>query len=225
MIHLNGNMFVAIDVETTGLDAKRHDILEFAAVLLDEDIKPHKEYPPCSFIMRPEAVEAIDWEAIRVLRTYDESLDISDIDLSKQKIQKCMNEGIDQSRAAELFVEWFEGISLAPKSRLIPVWHNGTFDKDFITQWLGRATWEYIFDSRDRDTMTIGAFLNDYAMFNNEYSVPFPKLKLSLLASKLGITQHTAHNALDDAVVTAEVYRQLIQGFKFTPRIDHSATK
>lgn len=208
-----------MDVETTGLDPTHHEILEVAVVPLNSNLDPHPKITPFHVVLKPDHPERIDFDAIRVLRTYDESFDSTDINIQKSRVIRAMDAGIEQSRAADLFVEWFEDIKLLPKKRLIPLAHNIVFDRAFMMSWLGQHSYNYVFDPRGRDTMTVAAFMNDYAAFGNVLELPFPKLKLSLLASKLGIPVHVAHNALDDAVNTAQIYRQMCMGRIFSPRI------
>lgn len=219
MINLNDNLMCAIDVETTGINPVKHDIIEIAIVPLQNNLDPWTKIMPFHLKLKPESPDNIDWEAIKVARTYDESLDQTDINLSKTRILECLRVGVEATRAADLLVEWFEDIGLKSKKRLVPLAHNWLFDSSFIKAWIGEANYDYIFDVRFRDTMVIAAFLNDFAEWSLRFQIPFHKLKLSLLANKLGIEQYNAHNALDDAVTTAKVYKQILQGFAFSPRI------
>lgn len=220
MINLNDNLMCAIDVETTGLDPFANDILEVAILPLTYDLEPSPNHVPFHAILKPESIDNIDFDAMRVLKTYDESMDNSDITLSKETLIRAVNSGIEQTRAADLLVDWFEQeLQLRPKKRIIPLAHNWFFDYQFILQWIGRKTYDYLFDPRHRDTMTIAAFHNDYAEFDNRLELPFPKLKLSLLCNKLGIEQRRAHNALEDAYTTAQVYKRLLNGTFYSPRV------
>lgn len=220
MINLNDNLMCAIDVETTGLDPMANDILEIAVVPLTYNLDPAPNIVPFHIMMKPESIDNIDFDAMRVLKTYDESMDNSDITLSKERLIRAVSSGIEQTRAADLLVEWFEEhVCLKPKKRIIPLAHNWIFDSAFLKQWMGPKSFDYLFDPRHRDTMTIAAFHNDYAEFDNRLELPFPKLKLSLLCNKLGIEQRRAHNALEDAVVTAQVYKRLLQGTFYSPRV------
>ena len=46
MIHLNGNILCAVDVETTGLEVGFHEIWQIAVLPLDSNIKPNKDILP-----------------------------------------------------------------------------------------------------------------------------------------------------------------------------------
>jgi DNA polymerase III epsilon subunit-like protein len=78
----------------------------------------------------------------------------------------------------------------------------------FIKAWMGDAQYRDLFHYHYRDTMHAAAYLNDRAAMHGE-KVPFSKIKLVYLASQLNVECDRAHNSLEDARITGEVYRKL----------------
>lgn len=201
MMHLNGSQICAIDTETTGLDPFLHEIWQIAIVPLDQHLEPRRGVLPFYIEMQPEKPELIDWTA-KVMKT------------NREAINRAMKNGHDQFVAADLFVEWVEKLDL-PNNKygnrkfIIPLGHNYAFDRSFIQQWLGVDLYDTIFNYHFRDSMIVAGFLSDHAGTHGESSVPFPNIKLSKLASKLNVPLAKAHDALQDALATAGIYKRL----------------
>jgi len=87
---------------------------------------------------------------------------------------------------------------------------NYNFDLGFIKNWLGPATYDEYFHGHYRDTMTTALYLNDRAAAHGE-QVKFARVGLGPLANKFNIENKSAHDALQDCVVTAAVYKKLCQ--------------
>lgn len=58
--------YLAIDVETTGLDSETSDIIELAAIPLDETLYPREEITPYHTLIKPRKDNPIDNNAIRI---------------------------------------------------------------------------------------------------------------------------------------------------------------
>lgn len=211
MNHLNDNLFCAIDTETTGLDYLQNEIIEIAVIPLDGALEVSRIHKIFHVTLKPDNLDAIQPDAVRVMKTYDnDMIDYTDMTASKEKIFAALASGIEQSRGEDLFNDWFHRLDLLPKKRIIPIAYNWPFDRDFIRQWLGATVFNDIFDSRHRDPLTIAQYFNDYCDMHNEPTVPFPKTKLTSICKRLGIRQERAHNALDDAYNTANVYKAMM---------------
>ena len=78
-----------------------------------------------------------------------------------------------------------------------------------MQNWVGDDNYKQFFDYQHRDTMVSANFLNDRALFHGE-KIPFPKLNLTSLCSSLNVDYQNAHDALQDCLATAEVYRRLL---------------
>lgn len=195
MTHLNGHLLCAIDTESTGLKAGYHDIIQVAIIPLDANIKPYKDKAPFYTDLQPKRPENYDPEAFKV---------------NRMKMVNAQLNGIEAFRAADLFDEWFENLQLGPNKRIIPLAHNWPHDRAFMVDWLGHETVNHCFDGRHRDTMVVASYANDLAEWRHE-QLPYAKVELRYLATTLKIHQERAHNALDDALTTAEVYRELMK--------------
>lgn len=194
-VHLNGNVICVIDVETTGLDPEIHEIMEVCFLPLDSTLKPRKDIIPFEVQIKPEHPETADMDAVKI---------------SKMDFLKLCETGLDPYIAGDLFLHWIEKLKLPERKRLSPLAHNWKFDQAFIKVWLGETAFSTYIDGRSRDTMEVALFLNDRADRRNE-EIPFPKVNLGYLASQLKIPHNRAHRALDDCVVTAEVYRHFVK--------------
>ena len=200
MVHWNGNQLCAIDVETTGLDPFVHEIVQICILPLDSNVVPRKDVIPFYIEIRPEFPERRDPEAMTV---------------TKLDMNKIMERGHDREKAKDLLVEWSNKLGLPLtrggnyKCKIMPLWHNGKFDYCFILGWLGVELYGELFHGLDRDTMHTTLYQNDKAAAHAE-DVPFKKNKLSWVANALDIEDDPTHDALQDCLATAAVYRKLI---------------
>lgn len=198
MIHLNGNLLCAIDIETTGLDPDKHEIYEISIIPLNGQYDVNPKYMPFDILLKPEKTDNIDWEGMRKTGNAD-------------RVVESRLKGFDQFDAADALVDWKDRLKLPEKKRIVPLAHNwGGLDKAFILKWLGPLTFDQVFHFHYRDTMATALFLNDRADLSNE-QIPFPKVNLTYLISQLKLdVQGRSHCAADDAMNTARVYKQLL---------------
>lgn len=196
MLHLNGNLLCAIDVETTGVIPGQHDLIQICVLPLNSDLKPLREILPFYMEMQPKRPENVDHNAMKVNRL---------------NFAELLLRATDPYKASDLFEEWFERLKLPFNKRISPLAHNWPFDRGFILDWLGQKTFEYIIDGRFRDTMTAALFANDRSCFNN-IPTPYPKVNLTYLASQLKVEHKELrrHDALQDCIITAEIYHRMM---------------
>lgn len=194
MQNLNGHVMCAIDTETTGEDPDCHEIIQIAVIPLDTNLKPMNDVMPFYVDMIPRYPERANLDA----------MSINKLDLAKL----CLN-GFDRDRAADLFIDWIDRLRLPIGKRIIPLGCNWPFDRDMIRKWLGAKTFNLYFDAQYRDVMSFAASTNDIAGWRG-MDFPYAKTKLSFLANLCNVERSRAHDALEDARCTAEVYRSLL---------------
>lgn len=195
--NLNGHLLCAIDTETTGHSPGFHDMIEVAIIPLNYDLKPDNNILPYCVDLMPLRPQNAAEDAMRV---------------NKRKITELMVKGMDPFLAADRFMEWFENLKLGYNKRIMPLGCNWPFDRAFIMEWLGPLTYNLIFDSQYRDIQVAGTFMNDMDGWRGR-DFSYPKLNLSYLCTQLDVQRYRLHSAVDDARVTAECYRKMIQLF------------
>jgi len=87
----NGNLLCAVDLETTGSDPKRHEIIQIAFAPLNVNYEVHEGIAPFYMNIKPMTPETADPAATRV-----HGLNINDL----------VNHGVDPERVAEKFEDW-----------------------------------------------------------------------------------------------------------------------
>lgn len=195
LINLNHNVLASVDVETTGLMAGYHEIIQIAIVPLDSDVKPSEVMRPFYINIRPEhpgrQKGAVHVHAI--------SKDV-------------VNNAVSQEKASDLLDEWFNGLDLPFGKKLAPLAHNWGFERGFLTHWLGLATFDSMFHPYARDTMCMGTMINDAAAWHGR-DCPFRRLSLTSMCEVFGFDILNAHDALADALACARLYREMLRSF------------
>jgi len=195
MKHLNGNLLCAVDVETTGFLAGYHDVWQIAVLPLDSDIKIIKGVIPFYMDMAVKRPENIDRKAVSLT--------------GRLSFAQRQQRAVDPWTVAEMFDDWFQRLKLPVYKKIVPLASNWPFDRSFIIDWIGNETYQQLFHGQFRDTMVAATFLNDLASFRAE-KIPYPHVGLKALCARLGVKNAKPHDALQDCIATAEVYRRLI---------------
>ena len=183
MIHLNGNILCAIDVETTGAVPGHHDLIQICVMPLNTKLEPNQEITPFYADIKPKRPDNWDEKASSV---------------HKKELTSIMINGLDPWHAVDLFDEWFRKLPMGLFKRIMPLAHNWPFDRAFICDWLGHVAFDQMFDARYRDTMVAALVENDLADFKAA-QVPYAKVNLPYLASTMKIEHHSKlHDALID---------------------------
>lgn len=193
-MHLNGNLMCAVDVETTGLISGYHDIWQVAILPLDSFVKPLKSILPFYMDIKVKFPEHIDPKAVK---------------LPRQEFARHQQYAIEPFSCADLLDEWFDRLQLPIYKRIVPLAQNWPFDRSFLIEWLGISSFEHIFNPVYRDTMVAAAFDSDLSDFRSE-KILFTQYNLPFLCTRLGIKNLKPHDALQDAIATAECYRRML---------------
>ena len=186
---MDGHTLCAVDVETTGVLAGYHEIIQIACVPLNQHFKPCKERPPFYMNLCPDFPERASQEAT------------AKHGISIESLEDCPS----QDRGADLFVEWFKKLELPFGRRLVPLAHNWGFERGFLTHWLGLdGVYDY-WQQLPRDTMALAASINDLYAWHGRKK-PFYRLSLTALCKRFDIPLDNAHDALADCLATAKLY-------------------
>ena len=92
-----------------------------------------------------------------------------------------------------------------------PLAHNWAFEDGFLKHWLGLEAKDAIWQGTARDSMIYASGVNDWCV-NRGAVAPFPRVGLLSLQRLLKVkSPGKSHDALNDAMVCAEVYKRLLQ--------------
>ncbi len=190
MRHLNADVLGALCIKTTGLDCKKHDLIQIGLIIADDYMDVYRKVSPFYIKLIPRYLE--------------------DAAFNKPDAHDALKHGIDYYQAADGFDIWFERLGLLRDKRIQLIGHNIEWQLGFIREWLGETATAKYFDFRTRDTGIAARFLNDRAYFNH---VDYPVSKthpLSYMASSLGVANDQKGDCLHDAICCLETYRRLV---------------
>ena len=193
MITFNYNVLASYDVETTGETAGYHEIVQCAIVPLDSNLDP-LDVSPFNMMMRPDHPERAQKDAMRC----------HGIGMEKLMLHP------DKAQVADCLHEWFRSLKLPFDKRFISLTQNGLFDIPHMKAWLGERSYHDYFCFNGRDTMQYALSLNDVAAWRNQ-PIPFNGVGLKALAKRLGVVLDNHHDALEDALACARVYREMLR--------------
>jgi DNA polymerase III epsilon subunit-like protein len=177
------------------------EIIQICILPLDNNIEPIRTIMPFYIEIKPEHPERVKKEAMSV-----NMLDLATI----------CNRGFDRMHAIDLLEQWINKLGLpytkfSSRKKIAPLGQNYCFDKGFISAWLGDKHYNELFDYHYRDTMIAANFLNDRSSFLAPGElVPFSKVNLTWLAKTLSVQNDRAHDALQDCLTTAQVYKKML---------------
>ena len=180
------NIFAALDLETTGLDPARGEVLELAIVPLNEDFSVSSDIPEFTARIKAKHPEWIEQTAI----------DVNRLDPTEGK-------SLEDVRAD--LAQWAEENGI---TGIVPLAHNLAFDLSFL-----KASFPAFFrivSGHGRDSMRLAISLND-ALRMRDGEMRFTSVSLQSLKLALDIEGDVRHNALEDAQDTARVYRKLMR--------------
>lgn len=176
--------FIYLDTETTGLDAKRHDIVELAGIIeIDGEVKEEFDLfmQPFDYTtIEPKALE-INGLSVEMLRTFPDPKTVfaQFITILKKYVNPYNKD-----------------------DKFILVGQNVYFDLERVRNWFMKCGDKFFgswFDYHAYDLMAISQFMKLAGLTNPA------RMKLESIASYFGIA-YGAHRAIDDIRVTREVF-------------------
>lgn len=189
---MNYIIYVA-DVETTGLDSRKHDIIEVSLLRLSDNVQK-------TWCIKP-ITENIDPGALRINGHKIE-------DLKHQTIEG-KERYLEASKVIIDIENWILEDGIPAENRVL-CGQNVAFDKDMLTQlWVKCDSGDsFPFGRRTLDTMTI-QFFEDWCQgkMAEGYS-------LANLTKRYGITNSKAHTAEADTLATKLVFEKQVEFFK-----------
>ncbi len=210
------NVICAVDIETTGLDLLRDEILQLAIVPLN--LRSSQVLPDdvCEF-RRPLNIRI---KALMPERMSAEVRKITGLD---------PYEGLDVLDAKKAVNDWLRENNI---ERVIPVGHNYTkFDGAFLRN-SQVVKYDEVFSHHELDTLIIARFANllyesrikreklrTCPTLGGKEEKRFQSLKLMDLAANLRVSQFATagkpHDALSDATIAGEIFFKLLELFDF----------
>jgi DNA polymerase III epsilon subunit-like protein len=179
---------IVVDVETTGINPRKHSILSIGAV--DYDNPTNSFYGECRA-----------WEGAHIM---EESIGIHGFD--EKRIWSSKEKPMEELMAE--FLNWSKTVG----SKIL-AGHNVCFDKSFLQMSADMADLNWFFAERCIDTHTL-AYMH---MQQRGEIEPLKKghsmIGLSRIIEYCGLPARTGfHNALEDAELEAEVISRLVEG-------------
>jgi DNA polymerase III epsilon subunit-like protein len=190
-------VFYVTDIETTGLDSHRHDVIELSLYRLGADAEVAQK----TWCFKPLSPDTIDPDSLRINGHKLEDL--------LHKTKEGRERYLDPNQALVDVENWIADDGVPADSRFL-VGQNVAFDKERLEQlWIKcNSKDSFPFGRRYLDTMIIELFL-DYCrgQFAEGYS-------LSNLIKRYGVKNEKAHTAAADVKATKEVFEKQVEFFK-----------
>lgn len=177
-------MNVVIDLETTGLVAGTHEIIQIGAVLFDNDLEPMDTFMSYVKPLKPKLFSK-------------EAQDVNGLTLDFLEIQPV------PAIARTAFTCWLEDASEG--TPLVPLGHNYHFDQAFLTMLLGPDKYNKLLSYRYEDTCMVIRYLTRVG------KLPAMSSGLQAGLDYFGIKRTEPHDAVSDCLATLELYKKLIK--------------
>lgn len=192
------------DLETGGLDPKRHAIIQLAAIAVNEDLQP---------------IEAFEAK----IRFDERKANKNSLRKNHYHPGTWAKEALDEEQVARVFAEFLRRHASVPMTSskgekyLVAqlVAHNAAFDGPFLQAWFERLG--IYLPARRQVLCTMQRAIWYFA--ENHHLVPPKDYKLATLCQYFGVTYHAAaaHEALADVSATVQLYRAMLDGVFHRP--------
>ena len=176
-----------VDLEMTGLDSRRHEIIQLSAVLLDKETLKEKSF----------------------FNSYIRSTKWQNRDLTSMKVNGIKKEWLDAAPALSVVLKAFD--KKFPSNKVILSYYGGPLDMDFL-----RSAYEHnkIKWNFDYHYFNLWAFFYGVLAAQNGFknSKKFTGFRLEDLMKKFAIKSSSRHDGLEDCRIEAEVLRKITKG-------------
>jgi hypothetical protein len=198
----NYHRLAAIDIITI---PKTKEILEICIYPLNAKYERAKSIIPFNVTMKPRLHPSL----VRLVGT----------GISRAKYESAFNSGLMPSKAAELFISWYEKkVVKVENKKILPVTYDWASKKPFLQEWLGPKNFDHYFHFQIRDILPLTLFCNDWADKNVE-QVPFPKVDFAYICSQSKV-EHNRNDTLINCAAITKVYNIILANF-YTGMILH----
>jgi exonuclease I len=194
MIQLWKDVFVALDVETTGLNPQIHEISQLSAVVATSTLQVDSRYPSFNMYIQPTNLAVIESKALAK---------------SHLTLDFLQAHGVDSSAALRYWHDWLRAATEKSGGRVIPIGFNYVFDRDFLISFMGYDAYNTTFGAHVRDVMRVFTYVYDRISFS-EHNPGFTSFGLAKCCEALGVENIRAHDSLHDSIATLECYRRLM---------------
>ena len=176
----NHKALVLFDCETNGLDPDKHQIIELAAMRIEQT--PHG------------ALRIADQMDTFIKLPDGEQLPTNIVELTGITDSKLASEGVDKHKAAKNFTRMFNGTG-----SVLMVAHNAQFDIQFVSSLLRGEHQSISVAVNKLDTLTV---------FKDRRKYPH-KLANAIIAYDLAGKVQNSHRAIDDVLAMFEVMKAM----------------
>ena len=183
----------AIDTETTNIDCTKAHAVEVTFLPLTDRFDIDESKSHLTTLINPGQEE---------LDKGKEALSFNKI--SVEEILK----GVPSNEFITMLEIWMEKNNI---DQIMPLGQNyGGYDSIVLKRLLGFDNYERLINRRYKDSYMSASYINDVFSFNG-LKRPFPKTSLGELARYFDIDSNGAHRSYADCVMTAKVYKKLIE--------------
>ena len=176
-------MIAGIDIETTGLIAGKHEIVQLAIVIVDKEFNFVEKFISNIKPMREEVIDV-------------EAMDINGLNLYD------LNNAPTPLQVRSAFFQWQD--EMYSEKKLFLLGHNLSFDIPFLKLFFGEDNFKSRFDYHTRDTVAVAQYLMDVGKLTH---IP---LRLTDLCDYFNIPLK-AHTAEGDVLATILLYKALME--------------
>jgi len=186
----------AIDTETTHIDFLKAKAVELTILPLTSEFDPDESIKPLNILVNPGEME-LDLGA--------EALAFNGIDR-----KQVLAEGVYCNNLSAHIRNWMDTYGI---TSIEPLAHNWVYDRVVLRNSMEFKDVESIFYRRAKDSHTAAVFVNDLYKSRGKER-PFKKTNLSAMAEYFGMNTEGAHRALQDCIMSAFVYKNLMTMIK-----------